>query len=249
MVIFASNGDLIVQGRNKEACQWLEYSALQVLQYCKETKDRKNRLYDLRGTMVCYMAGDLKEFVKEYISENRKKKNYENHVSSSMIIAIHDALEIFSEVYNSMSSKKYTLRLEQAFPVMFKYKRVVDLLMEKLVAADFYVYRCDSASSSSVYFDIDYGKLSPIRVSDHYVEYEGIQLLVMEEKPEEAGSNGVYHIKTDFNQESMEKVVDFIVQRLVSERFSVYRSQYAEYLKSVKDAYKDKNVKYQEVVM
>lgn len=246
MVIFTSK-ELIVQRKNVEACQWLEYTAMLVLQYCKETAGRKKRLYDVRGVEICQMAGDLKEFVKGYQNVDTTKVSYANNVSSSMIVAIHDALEIFGNVYDSGSSKSCAQKLEALFPVMFKYKKIVDLLLSKFKEEDFCVCRCDSASTSSVYFDIDYNKLSKVRVSDHYVDYNGIQILVVDSKPKEAGSNGVYHICDDFSEESTNKVLDFVVQRLVGERNKLIESQYKEMLGSVKSAYKNENPQYKEV--
>lgn len=247
MVVFSSNGDLIVQRRNVDACQWLEYTAMLVTQYCKETSGRNKRLYDLRGVEICNMAGDLKEFVKGYFSRSGKRCNYSNNMSSSMILAIHDALDIFGDVYNSGSSKKYAQRLEEGFPVMFKYKRIVDLLIAKLQDHDFYLMRCDSASTSSVYLDIDYNNLPKIRVSDHYVEYEGIQIILSEERPEEAGKNGVYHILPEFSDDLVGKILDFAVQRLVNERYAQFKAQYNEKVLAMRSSYKADNPKYQEV--
>lgn len=249
MVIFASNGDLIVQRRNTDACQWLEYTALQVLQYCKETAGRNKRLYDLRGVMVCNMAGDLKDFVKGYLEvKDNKRNNYRDHISSSMIVAIRDALDAFGRVYESGSARKCVERLEEEFRTLFKYEKVVRVLLEKLSSEGmFVVSRCDSASTSSVYFDLDYGTLTKVRVSDHYVDYDGIQLLIVSSIPEEAGKNGVYFVKEDYDQAGIEKVVGFIYQRLVNEKTSAVASMYKEYLKGIRDKYKDENQNYKMV--
>lgn len=246
MVIFTSK-ELIVQRKNVDACQWLEYTAMLVQQYCKETADRRKRLYDLRGVEICNMAGDLKDFVKGYWNVDTKKAVYANNISSSMIIAIHDALKLFGEVYDSGSSKSCAQKLESLFPAMFKYKKVVDVLLSKLKEQKFCVCRSDSASTSSVYLNIDYNSLSKIRISDHYVPFEGLQLLLSEEKPKEAGTKGVFHIKPDYEDAMISRVEDFIVSRLVSERSSLLESKYKEMLNSIKSDYKDQNPNYQEV--
>lgn len=248
MVIFTSSGDMIVQRKNVDACQWIEYSAMLVKQYCKETQNRDNRIYDLRGVSICNMAGDLKEFVKGYLSCS-STKNFNNHISSSLITEVHDALEIFSEVYNSGSSKKYAEKLEEEFPAMFKYMRIVNMLLSELVKRGIVVTQHISASSSSVYLDLDYKNLTSIRISDHYTEYDGFQLIMADERPAEAGSGGVYNVKPSFTDEEVMKVIGFIVNRVSGEREAKCRSQYIEYLKSRKAQYKEENPNFQGVEM
>lgn len=40
-VVYASNGEVILTHRGLQACQQLEFSAILVSQYCKETKKQK----------------------------------------------------------------------------------------------------------------------------------------------------------------------------------------------------------------
>ena len=44
MVSFVSNGDLVVQQKNCEACQYLEFFAISITQYCKETRNRERQI-------------------------------------------------------------------------------------------------------------------------------------------------------------------------------------------------------------
>ena len=156
MVTFPSNGDIIVQQKNCQACQYIEYFAICVKQYCKETINRDKRLYDLRGVVISTMANDLKEFVKGYLERDGKKKNYEDHITMSMIQNIVEALEIFGEVYDSASTKKCAKLLRDRYPEVFIYSEIVNMVISVLKKNNFIVSSYASSSTSSVYLDIDY---------------------------------------------------------------------------------------------
>lgn len=248
MVVFSSNGDLIVQQRNCQACQYLEYSAMLVEQYCKETKNRGKRLYDTRGVVISLMANDLKDFVKGYIERKDKKKNYDSNVSASMIESITKALDIFGDVYNSCSCKKCSESLKKEFPYVFLYEGILSMLLDKLKANSFTVTRCDSASTSSIYLDIDYGNLTPIRVSDHVSEgYNGVQIILLKSGSSKINIKDVYSVREEYMEHDTGKVVEFIVGRLRKDRSAMVMAKYFEDLREQRSKYKDENARYQGV--
>lgn len=156
MVTYTENGDIILHQKNEIACQYLEYYAINVIQYCKETMKRDKRLYDLRGIVISNMANDLKEFVKGYMERKDKRKNYEQNLTASLIEDVVEAMSLFGSVYNSLSFKKCSELLKEEFPQVFLYKDIVQKLVSALKKSNFIVLRSESASTSSVYFDIDY---------------------------------------------------------------------------------------------
>lgn len=248
MVSFVSNGDLVVQQKNCEACQYLEFFAISITQYCKETRNREGRLYDARGIAISNMANDLKSFVKGYIERDCKKKNYENNVSVSMLINITEALDIFGEVYNSGSCKKYANILKEKHYSIFLYRDIVDSVISSLKKANFIVTRCDSGSTSSVYLDVDYGMLQQIRISDHYrPDFNGIQLIMCDEKIAEAGSNSVYYLRTESVEHDLNKVIGYMICSLKYSKNKIANLKYLESVKERKSIYKEESTKFQEV--
>lgn len=248
MVAYSSNGDIIVQQKNDIACQYLEYYALSVIQYCKETMKRDKRLYDLRGIVISNMANDLKDFVKGYVERKDKKKNYEQNLTASFIENVVEALSVFGSVYNSGSFKKYSEVLKNEFPQVFLYKDIIQKLVTELKRSNFIVLRSESASTSSVYFDIDYKNLMSIRVSDHYKEsFDGIQIIFCKTKHEKAGSNYVYCIREDYFTHDLNSVTSFVIQNLRYQKQQIANKQYLELVQNSKTLYKDENSRYQEV--
>lgn len=249
MVTFPSNGDIIVQQRNCVACQYIEYYAICVKQYCKETMNREKRLYDLRGVVISNMANDLKEFVKGYLERENKKKNYEDHISMSMIQNVVEALEIFGDVYDSVSTKKCAKMLRDRYPGVFIYGEIVNTVVTTLKKNNFIVSRYESSSTSSIYLDIDYKALMSIRISDHYKEnFDGIQILFGKIKDERAGSDNIYFIREDQMSHDLEKVVGFVKTSLSHQKSMVAKKKYAEFLTTQRTSYKEENSNYKEVV-
>lgn len=248
MITFTSSGELVVQQRNLQACQELEFTAMLVTQYCKETKNRDKRLYDLRGVMISAYADDLKEFVKGYIEREGKKRVYENHVSASMLEHIAEAMEIFGEVYDAVSFKNCAKQLKNHFPQVFMYNGVISRLFDVLKENGFVVTKCDSTSTSSIYLDVDYKNLSPIRISDHKSkEFQGIQILMSKGSHPDAGKDNIYCIREEDVEHDLEKVSEFVANRLRIERSKIMQKQYADALKDQKTKYKEDNTQYKGV--
>lgn len=248
MVTYTANGDIILNQKNEIACQYLEYYAINVIQYCKETMKRDKRLYDLRGIVISNMANDLKEFVKGYMERKDKRKNYEQNLTASLIEDVVEALSLFGSVYNSLSFKKCSELLKEEFPQVFLYKDIVQKLVSALKKSNFIVLRSESASTSSVYFDIDYKNLSSIRVSDHYKEsWDGIQIIFSKTRHEKAGSNSIYCVREDYFNHDLEIVVQLVIKNLKFQKQRLANKQYLELIQSSKSGYKEANSKYQEV--
>lgn len=248
MVTFPSNGDIIVQQKNCSACQYIEYFAICVKQYCKETQNRDKRLYDLRGVAISSMANDLKEFVKGYLEREGKKKNYEDHISMSMIQNVVEALEIFGDLYDSVSAKKCAKMLRDRYPEVFIYGEIVNNIISVLKKNNFIVTSYMSSSTSSVYLDIDYKTLMSIRISDHFKErYDGIQVLFGKLKDERAGSDNIYFIREDQMSHDLNKVVEFIKISLSYQKSIIAKKKYAVFLQTQKTSYKEENSSYKEV--
>lgn len=246
-VVYASNGEVILTHRGLQACQQLEFSAILVSQYCKETKNRNDRLYDLRGVVISAMANDLKEFVKGIQDNKSKLLKHGITISASMVENIHEALILFGDLYDSGSCKKYALKLKELFPEVFKYKFVVDSLISAINQNGFKISRSDSASSSSIYLDIDYKSISSIRISDHYNEFEGMQLLLCKSKPEQAGGNGVFYVLEDNIENSLKSAVSYIMNSLIWQRDNIAKAFYMEQVNKKKSKYKEENNKFKEV--
>lgn len=248
MVTIASNGDLIVQQKNLPACQYIEYYAICVKQYCKETMNRDKRLYDLRGVVISTMANDLKEFVKVHLARGSKKKNYNNHISMSMIQNVVEALEIFGDLYDSVSSKNCAKMLRDNYPEVFVYGEIVNTVITTLKKNNFVVSQRKSASTSSVYLDIDYKTLMSVRISDHYrQDWEGIQIIFGKIKDEHTGSNSIYFVREDQIKHDLPKVVSFVKTTLCYYKNIIARKKYEEYISNQKASYKEENSEYKEV--
>lgn len=248
MITFTTNGELVVQQRNVQACQQLEYTAMLVTQYCKETKNRDKRLYDLRGVMISAYANDLKDFVKGYIEREGKKRVYEHNVSASMLEHIAEALEIFGDVYDAGSFKTCAKHLKEQYPQVFMYSGIISKLSEVLKSSGFVVTKCESTSTSSVYLDVDYKNLSSIRISDHKSnEFKGIQILMSKGAHPDAGKNGIFCIREEEAEHDLEKVIEFVSNRLRYERNAIMQAQYQEALKKQKPQYKEDNDQYKGV--
>ena len=247
-VTFASNGDLILNERNLEACTMLEYYAVTITQYCKETSNRDVKVYDLKGTAVSHMANDLKEFAKGYMERDGKRKNYGNNVSSAMLMHITEALEVFGNSYNSGSCKSTAKALKEKYADAFKFAEIVDAFTRDLLERGFRVSICRSVSSSSMYLDVDYKRGKSIRISDHVSkDFEGFQVIFAKKRPPESGANGIYSISEENTTHDLEAVKGYIIKSLEYERANAGRKLYMADLSNYKSAYKNSNPNYRSV--
>lgn len=248
MVNILSNGGLVVQQKDLVACQYIEYYALCVKQYCKETVNRDSRLYDLRGVVISNMANDLKDFVKQFLSKKDKKFSNRNNVSISMISNIVEALEIFGGLYNSGSCKKWAGALKEEYSGVFAYSNIVNIFIQTIIDNGFVVTKCESSSTSSIYLDIDYGSLLSVRISDHYSEdFKGIQVIYNKEKHEKAGTENIYSIREDYKDHDMKKVLSFVLQSLKYQKNKLARKKYEEFISKSKNEYMKENSQYKVV--
>ena len=250
-ILNTSQGDLIVQSKNLDACQMLEYYAMCVIRFCKETQNRQERLQDLQGIVVCHMADDLKEFTKTYLNEKCSVKNFERNVSAQLIEKIVDALEIFGELYNSASCKKQAEKWKEAYPKLFKFRAVTNHVVEKLCDAGFILYSKSSVSSSSVYIDVDYESLSSIRISDHQsTTFEGIQIILTDgERPVMNNKIGyAYSVRVSDFEHDLEKVMGYVTGILSRQRTEINRILYSKSLEEKKKEYHSANPEYKSAV-
>lgn len=250
-IINTSQGDLIVQSKNLDACQMLEYYAMCVSRFCKETQNRQERLQDLQGIVVCHMAEDLKDFTKTYLSEKCSVKNFERNVSAQLIDRIVDALEIFGELYNSASCKKQAEKWKEAYPLLFKFRDITKHIIGKLREAGFILHSKSSASSSSVYIDVDYESLSSIRISDHQSNsFDGIQILLIDgERPVMNNKVGyAYSVRMSDFEHDLEKVTGYIIGILGRQRTELNRILYSKALEEKKKEYHSANPEYKSVI-
>lgn len=244
-VTFASNGDLVLNERNLEACNMLEYYAVTVIQYCKETSNRDLKVYDLKGTAVSHMANDLKEFAKGYIDRDGKKKNYDNYASASMLRNITNALEMFGESYNSGSCKSAAKAMKEKYSNAFMFEDIVSAFTKSLLDKQFRVSMCRSVSSSSIYLDIDYKRVGSIRISDHVSkDYKGYQVIFGKKRCAESGSNGIYSICESTMSHDLDAVKGYIIKNLEYERVLKGRELYKSDLGNYKNEYKTSNPNY-----
>lgn len=247
MVEFEENGDIVISQNGLSACQYLEYYAMCITQYCKETADRNKRRYDLRGIVISNMANDLKSFVTGY-QENKCKGNSEVNLTSTMIEGISDALEIFGKVYESECCLEYSRYLREEFHCVFRYREFTNKLTESLKGNGFIVSMSESASTDSMYLDIDYGNLMSVRISDHLNKsYEGIQVIFCDERLVECGTNYVYCIRKDYYKHDLMKVISFVLQNLRYQKSQIANKQYLELVKASKSLYKTSNTRFREV--
>ena len=244
-VTFASNGDLVLNERNLEACNMLEYYAVTIIQYCKETSNRDSKVYDLKGTAVSHMANDLKEFAKGYMEREDKKKNYDNYVSASMLRNITNALEVFGESYNSGSCKSTAKAMKEKYSNAFMFADIVYAFTKDLLDKQFRVSMCRSVSSSSIYLDIDYKRMRSIRISDHVSRgFEGYQVIFGKKRCAESGSNGIYSICESTMEHDLDAVKGYIIKNLEYERVSRGRELYKTDLGNYRNEYKTSNPNY-----
>ena len=250
-IINTSQGDLIVQSKNLDACQMLEYYAMCVIRFCKETQNRQERLIDIQGIAVSHMADDLKEFSKTYLGEKCNSKNFGLNVSAHLIEKTVDALEIFGGLYNSASCKKQAEKWKEAYPLLFKFRDITKQVIEKLCGSGFVLNSKTSASSSSVYIDVDYKGLSSIRISDHLSNgFDGIQILLVDgERPVLTNKLGyAYSVRMSDYEHDLEKVLEYVIGILARQRTELNRILYSKALEGKRDEYRSANPEYKSVI-